>query len=246
MIHHACEPRSADWFKLRLGIPTASEFHKVITPGGKLSKQSPGYAYSLLAELMLGRPLDSPETTWMTRGTELEDQAIMAYEVVTGIETSLGGFITNDAGTAGCSPDRLVGDDGILEMKVPAPQTHVGYLLTRDFGDEKKVQVQGQLWVSERKWVDLVSYHPELPPVILRVERDEEYIALLADALDSFVAVVADLKAKLIEKYGPFPEIVIGAQLPEPKGDFDLNEDDLVKMYGAEFMGSGAPEWRPE
>lgn len=232
-IYHSTEPRSAIWFKLRLGRPCSSEFHKIVSPTGKLSKQSEGYAHVLLAEAMLGRPLESPETQWMARGSELEDAAIRSYEFETGSETSLGGFITNDAGTLGCSPDRLVGPDGILEMKVPAPSTHVGYLVSRDFGAEKWPQVQGQLYVAEREWVDLVSYHPELPPIIVRATRDEKYIALLKAALDTFVDQLRQMREDLIAKYGPFPEIKIGRDPAPPEGDFDITDEDLDQMFRA-------------
>ncbi len=230
--HHLCEPRSREWFLMRLGVPTSSEFHKIVTPGGKISAQAEGYAHTLLAELMLGRSLDTPETQWMVRGQELEDEAIKAYELVAGVETSLGGFITNDDGTLGCSPDRLVGEDGILEMKVPAPNTHVGYLVSRDFGKEKWPQVQGQLLVSGRKWVDLMSYHPELPPVVIRAERDEKYIAILAPALATFVEQLRLMRESLIAKYGPFPEMKI-VEDAEPKGYFDLTDEDLDRMFSA-------------
>lgn len=231
MIYHQCEPRSREWFLMRLAVPTSSEFHRIVTPGGKISAQAEGYAHTLLAEAMLGRPLESPETQWMVRGQELEDEAIKAYELLAG-ETSLGGFITNDDGTLGCSPDRLVGDDGILEMKVPAPNTHVGYLVSRDFGREKWPQVQGQLLVSGRKWVDLMSYHPELPPIIVRAERDEKYIAILDAALTAFVDQLRQMRDVLITKYGPFPEIRV-VEDSGPDGDFDVTDADLDAMFSA-------------
>lgn len=233
-IYHKVESQSADWFKMRLGIPTASEFHKIVTPGGQVSKQAEGYAHALLAEMMLGRPLDSVETQYMTRGQDLEEKAITAYEFFTGVETEPGGFVTNGSLTIGCSPDRLIGADGILEMKVPAPNTHVGYLVSRDFGKEKKPQTQGQLFVTGREWVDLMSFHPEMPPLIVRVARDEKYIDLLTTALNAFTATLATLKTDLIAKYGAFPEIVIGAPEAEPErgGDyFDLTDEDLSRMY---------------
>jgi hypothetical protein len=240
VIYHACEPRSADWFKLRCCIPTASEFHKIVTPTGKLSAQSAHYAHVLLAEAMLGRPLDDDmQTQWMERGNELEESAITAYEMLMGLDTQAGGFITNDAGTVGCSPDRLVGEDGILEMKVPAPNTHVGYLVTRDFGKEKYPQVQGQMLISERKWVDLMSFHPELPPVIVRVERDEKYLAVLAKGLGDFVAELQAMRESLIEKYGEFPAIQIGVVADEPQDDeydgFGLTDEEAEAFIASRF-----------
>jgi len=237
VIYHKCEPRSAEWYYLRLGIPTASEFHRILTPGGKLSKQCEDYAYRLLAELMLGKPLDdSPETQWMIRGQELEDQAIDGYEFYRGCQTSPGGFCTNDAGTYGCSPDRLVGDDGVLEMKCPAPSTHVYYMAEPSRLDgEKRCQVQGQLLVTGRRWVDLVSYHPELPIIVRRIGRDAAYIASLAEALDSFVDVVRQMRQILEQQYGPFKPIVI-PRSPEPAivpDDFGVSDADIDAIWVA-------------
>ncbi len=232
MIHHAVDGQSADWFKLRLGVATASEFKRVVTPTGKLSKQAVEYAYTLLAELKLGRPLDSVETQWMERGQELEDSAYSAYEFLRGVDTLPGGFITTDDGLIGCSPDRLVGDDGGLELKCTKPNTHMGYLLDpASMVQDKTPQVQGCMYVTGRKWWDLMAYHPELPEVIVRVDRDEEYITLLDATLRAFVDQVQQLKAELIAKYGAFPEIVIGAAAEEPRGDFDISDEDLDRMY---------------
>lgn len=215
MIYHACEPRSAHWFYLRAGKPTSSEFHRIVTPTGKPSAQSTDYAHRLLAELMLGRPMDEDiRTEWMARGQELEDGAFQAYEFERNLETSLGGFITTDDGAIGCSPDRLVGDDGILEIKCPAAGTHVGYLASPEsMKQEKWPQVQGQLYVSERDFVDLMSYHPELPPLIVRVRRDDKYIGLLDSALREFVDQLIVTRTKLEQLYGPFKPITI----PEPE-----------------------------
>ncbi len=228
MIHHKVEARSREWFMLRLGKPTASEFHKIVTPTGKLSKQAEDYAHSLMAELMLGRPLDKPETEWMVRGTELEDKAIDSYEFATDRQTSPGGFIETDDAAYGCSPDRLVGEDGILEMKCPAPNTHVGYLddppsMTID----KLPQVMGQMLITGRAWVDLVSYHPELPLLVQRVKRDEKYIDILRVALAQFGQQLITMRANLEQRYGPFPAIGVEAPVVE---SFGVSDDDIDQM----------------
>ena len=232
-IYHRCEGRSEEWFLRRLGIPTASEFHRLITPGGKLSAQSIDYAHVLLAEAMLGKPWDTPETAWMTRGQELEDQAIQAYEFESGLDTQPGGFVTDARGRYGCSPDRLVGDDGVLEIKCPAPNTHVGYLLSGDMEDKKKPQVQGQLLVTGRAWVDLTSYHPELPPCIVRVKRDEEYIAKLRVVLEAFCETLILVRTKLEAAYGPFPRIVLPADRPAPPDTLGVSDEDVEAILEA-------------
>lgn len=210
-IYHKMEQQSHEWFVIRLGLPTASEFHRILSPTGKLSTQATDYCNRLLAEQMLGHALDADfQTQWMIRGQELEDTAIEAYEFATGLETQPGGFVTADGLTYGCSPDRLVGAEGLIEMKCPSPNTHIGYLIDPEtMRQDKKPQVMGELLTTERKWVDLVSYHPELPPVILRVERDEEYINKLRKALESFAADLRSGRADLEARFGKFPKIAI-------------------------------------
>lgn len=209
MIAHRCAPLSAEWFRLRLGRPTASEFHRILTPGGKLSKQSEGYMNRLLAEAMLGRQLDEVDiqTKWMQRGQELESSGISAYEFQNDVETEPGGFFTNDTGTIGASPDRLVESRGLLELKCPAPPTHIQYLLTGSVEEDYLPQLQGQLYITERDWVDICSFHPELPPVVIRVLRDEAYIVRLSAALESFGAVLTQKRMILEAKFGPFPSL---------------------------------------
>lgn len=236
MIYHACEPRSALWFYLRVGKPTASEFDSILTAGGKISMQSTGYAHRILAEMMLARPLDDEaRSQWMVRGVELEDGAIEAYEFESGLDTSPGGFCTDDANTYGCSPDRLVGDDGVLEMKIPAPHTHVGYLLDRaGMAKSKHCQVQGQLLVTERKWVDLVSFHPEMPLLIKRVTRDEAYIKQLGESLAAFVKLLNALRLDLERQYGPFPEIKMPEKPAPPEDDgMGVGDEDVAAIWAA-------------
>ena len=183
---HNVEQGTEAWLALRLGIPTASMFSQILTPGGKLSKSARKYAYRLTAERILNRPLDSIEgLEWVARGKELEPDAVKLYEFEHEVRTIPVGFITTDDGRTGVSPDRLVGDVGLLEIKCPAPHTHIGYMLD-GFGADYKPQVQGQLHVAEREWTDFLSYSDEMPRVILRTVRDEPYIQLLRDALDEF------------------------------------------------------------
>jgi hypothetical protein len=231
MILHDCQQGSERWHRLRLGIPTASCFSKIVTPGGKLSKQSDGYRHRLLAEWLYGAPLEDPESTyrseWMQRGNDLEESAVHAYEFQTGNVTEKVGFVTNDEINLGCSPDRLVGETGLLEIKVPAPPTHVGYMLTGSIEQEYTPQLQGQLLLTGRKWVDVTSYCPPFPLVIIRVERDSPYQTLLAEALEQFVRELLAARDRLIEKYGDIrPPEVVGV----PFDPFDVSEQDLRDM----------------
>ena len=198
MIIHEVEQGSPAWHELRAGIPTASEFSKIVTPAKwQPSEQAAGYMNRLVAELLLGHPLDSVGTEAMERGSDLEEKAALAYELKTGFETVKVGFVTNDEGTFGASPDRFVGEDGLLEIKCPLPGTHVGYCLSRSIEKEKLPQIMGQLLVTGRKWCDIMSYCPGLPRIIIRVERDEEKIAILKAALEEFHVRKLDARAKL-------------------------------------------------
>ena len=157
---------------------------------------------SLLAELMMGRPIeDSGFSHWMDRGSEMEAEAVNFYEFQRDIETVKIGFVTNDDVSIGASPDRFVGDDGLLEIKCPSPGIHVGYLMQSGGAYEKyRVQVQGQLWVTGRQWSDTLSYHPEMPMALYRVERDDAYIELLAAEVTAFSAKLEILFAEVITR----------------------------------------------
>ena len=242
-IYHTIEQRSAAWFKLRLGRPTASEFHKIVTAGGadgkkaKVSEQAVGYAHRLLAERMLGRTLeeDDYQSQYMIRGQELEDKGIEAYEFTRGVETSPGGFVADDTCSYGCSPDRLIGSAGIMEMKCPAPATHIRYLIDgKAIVAEKRPQVQGQLLVTGREWVDLVSYHPEMPIAVVRAYREDEYIGILERALCTFCEVLMAQRLELERQYGPFPEITEAAALADDDpGALGVSMDDCAAIWEA-------------
>jgi hypothetical protein len=192
-----CEQGSPTWYSARLGIPTASQFHRIVTPTGRLSSSAKAYAHYLIAETLLGRSLETEmNLEWIERGRQLEPEAARAYEFSEGVEARAVGFVTTDDGRIGASPDRLIiGEAAGLEIKCPAPQTHIGYLLG-ELGDHYKPQVQGQMLVCEFERVDLWSYSPEMPPALIRTERDEPYIAKLRDALGEF----CDRKDELIER----------------------------------------------
>lgn len=222
------------WLQARLGIPTTSEFHKVLTPTGKLSSQSCGYMHWLLAEWMLGVPLESDQTQWMERGGALEDQAVASYEFERDIVTERVGFVTTDDGMIGSSPDRLAGD-GLLEIKCPLAHTHVGYMLTRAIDEKYKPQVQGQLWVCEREWVDLQSYYPGLPTIIIRVNRDERYIAELSAALSSFVEVMLKSREEITQKYGPPAQPKVQAESVDGLEALGITNEDVAAIMADEF-----------
>lgn len=198
MIVLNCRQGSEEWTEARLGIPTASQYHRIITPKtGKFSSQADGYAHELLAEELLGHPVDEGASDFMARGTALEKSAIDFYEFQNDVNTTRVGFILRDDKLTGCSPDRLVGDDGGLEIKCPSAKVHVGYMLGRD-ADDYRCQVQGALWLTGRAWWDWLSYNPELAPVLTRFERDEAFIGKLAAAVDQFINYLDECRLKLV------------------------------------------------
>jgi len=190
MIIHDVTQGTPDWLRLRLGIPTASQFHRIVTAAkGELSKQARKYAHELVTEALLDRPLEAPpvSTFAMLRGKELEPQAVQQYEFTTDAATRVAGFVTTNDGRLGCSPDRLItGARGGLEVKCQLDANHVGTLIDGP-GEDYKQQVQGSLAICEAEFWDLYAYHPELPPVLIRTHRDEPYIAKLRAALDEFL-----------------------------------------------------------
>jgi hypothetical protein len=183
-----CVQGSAEWHRARCGIPTASEAHLVITPKtGKLSASAPRYAYRLIAERLLNRPVqDLDGLQYIERGKEMEPQAVRQYEFENDVETEPVGFVLSDDGLIGASPDRLiVGRPAGLEIKSPAAHTQIQYLL--EGHDEKyRPQVNMQMLVAEFEYVDWYSFHPRCPPVLIRTPRDEPYIRLMRSALDEF------------------------------------------------------------
>lgn len=177
---------TSEWAHLRAGIPTASAFDNILTPAGKPSKSVERYLFTLLAEKMMGHPVVEFTSHWQDRGSALEIDAVNFYELQRNLDTTKVGFVTNDDGTIGASPDRLVNDDGLLEIKVPAEYTHVSYLLKKSVDAAYYPQVMGQLWITQRQWVDVLSFHPEMVPALIRVERDEKYIDKLSAAVTTF------------------------------------------------------------
>lgn len=201
MIRLDMEQGSPEWIAARIGLPTSSQFHRILTPKtGKLSSGSHSYMCELLAEWMLKSSLDSTLTDFMQRGTDLEDQAVKFYELQRETDTDKVGMLMltddNNAPITACSPDRLVGEDGGLEIKCPSAAVHVANLL--EMTEKFNAQVQGALWISGREWWDLLSYHPELPPALNRFYRDDEFIGKLEMALGEFITRLHSSREHLI------------------------------------------------
>jgi hypothetical protein len=228
--YHNVAQNTDEWLMLRLGIPTASGFDQIITPKTlRPSESSKRYMAFLLAEWIFNGPLETPETPWMERGKELEDEAVRAYAFETECEPEPAGFFTTDDGRIGASPDRIVpARNRLLEIKCVKPEIHVGYMLNGV--DEKYMtQLQGQLWVCEYAAVDIQSYCPGFPTVVMSVFRNEDYIAKLSAAVRKFSDDLEAAKVTLQERYGDFRQKVT----PKPAGEFGISDEDLAAIYAS-------------
>lgn len=173
------EQGTDEWRQMRAGIPTASEFATVLAKGrgGGESKTRRTYLLKLAGERLTGEPAESYSNGHMERGTAMEAEARDAYAFMRDAEYEQVGFIRN--GNAGCSPDGLIGDDGMVEIKTKLPHLQLEVLLANELPAEHIAQCQGALWIAEREWLDFVSYWPRLNLFVTRVVRDEAYIARL-------------------------------------------------------------------
>ncbi len=207
IIHRNIIQGTVGWMRIRAGLPTASNFDRIMTAGAddwdggskgapKPSSQRHAYMNHLLAERILGRPVDGFQSQWMARGNEMEDRAIASYELDHDCETETIGFVTTDDGTVGCSPDRFIvgNDDLMVEAKAPSPGIHVGYLRCATGA------AQSELWVCEKMAVDIVSYHPGMPDAVFRVTRNQIFIDELTAQVRSFSRELEEISADYVEK----------------------------------------------
>lgn len=185
---HDCIQGSSQWLKLRAGIPTASEFNRLVTPKWAIKKGDGPQTFlcEKLAEKWTGAPL--PQVGGfgaLEQGTILEEEALPFFELTTGREIKRVGFITTDDGRIGCSPDGLL-DGGGIEIKCPAAHTHVSYLLDGVVPDEYMAQVHGAMLVTGAESWEFMSYRRNFPPLHVTVKRDEEIQSVLKLALNTF------------------------------------------------------------
>jgi len=187
IIHHV-EQGTKEWLQVRAGIPTASEFDAIITP---LWKPRTGdgvdtYLAKKLAERWTGYPLVTFSGGAMDQGKLKEEEAIPQYAFINDVEIDRVGFVTTADGKIGCSPDGLIGEDGGIEFKAPEPHTHVGYLMRGTLPKDYAAQVHGAMLVTDRPWWRFVSYCRGFPTFDMLVERDEEIISKMREAIDAF------------------------------------------------------------
>ena len=186
-----CEQGTPEWLMARLGLVTASNF-KFATSGGvggADSKTKFSYLCALLSERTTGNLVKRYRNAAMEWGTKNEPAARSMYEFETGSEVDQVGFIKNGE-HAGCSPDGLVGDDGMIQIKCQESQNHIANVLKQTCPTVHLKQIQGEMWCCGRLWSDFVSFDPRNPYkdiFIVRVHRDEEFIRKLALGVNEFV-----------------------------------------------------------
>jgi len=193
---------SQAWLQARCGVVTASRFNDVMSKikSGEAATRY-NYKAEIIAERLTGLPTTSFTNAAMQWGTDHEDEARKVYEAITGYFVEQTGLVMHSTLKAGASPDGLIDEKGLVEIKCPNTATHIQTLLAGEMPKKHYAQVQGQLWITGRAWCDFVSYDPRLDDknaiFITRVERDDEYIQLLEDNIMDFLEEVDELIEQL-------------------------------------------------
>ena len=195
------EQRTEEWFAARLGRVTASRIADVVakTKTGYGAGRA-NYMAELVCERLTGQRAEGFTSKAMQHGTDTEPRARAAYELLTGNTVVEVGFIARDDMAAGASPDGLVGEDGLIEIKCPHTATHIDYLLKGSVPGNYELQMQWQMACTGRKFCEFVSYDPRFPDhlqlMIVRVDRDD---ALIAD-IEKEVRLFLDEVTKMVER----------------------------------------------
>lgn len=187
------EQGTQEWFDARCGLVTASRVADVCAKtksGWGASRKN--YQAQLIAERLTGNVTNSFSSTAMQWGTDTEPQARAAYEFLTDTEVSEIGFVVHPKmELSGASPDGLIGDDGLIEIKCPNTATHIDTLIARKVPVKYITQMQWQMACTGRKWCDFVSFDPRMPDgmdiFLERVDRDSERIEELEDIISGFL-----------------------------------------------------------
>jgi len=203
------EQGSQEWLELRIGKITASRLSDVLAQG-KGSSESltrKRYKNELIRERLTHQKLDGYSNTSMERGTLLEPLARASYEVQHNLMVEQVSFVPHPViSNAGASPDGLIGDDGLIEIKCPKPENHLEAILTngKSLISTYYNQIQWQMACTGRKWCDLVSYDPDmidhLQLFVTKVLRDDPYIKTMEAEVITFdqeiIQAVINLKEK--------------------------------------------------
>ena len=200
------EQRSTEWFTARLGKVTASRVADVIakTKTG-YSTSRDNYMAQLVCERMTSTQGESYNNAAMQWGTDQEPLARAAYEAAKDVLVDEVGFVIHPTiSNAGASPDGLVGNDGLIEIKCPNTATHIDTLLSDKVPSKYNTQMQWQMVCTGRKWCDFVSFDPRMPEglqlFIQRVDFDEQYVKMLEAEITGFLGELETKIEKLKEK----------------------------------------------
>jgi len=196
---------SEEWFTIRIGKVTASRVADVIakTKTG-YSASRDNYMAQLICERLTGLKGESFTNAAMQHGTDTEPLARAAYEAYADVLVDEVGFVPHPTiEMAGASPDGLVGDDGLLEIKCPNTATHIETLISKVVPSKYNTQMQFQMACTGRKWCDFVSFDNRLPEMfqlfVTRVPRDEVFIRLIESEIVQFIAELDDKINKLMK-----------------------------------------------
>lgn len=205
IVYDEISQQTEQWFRLRAGRPTASQFDRIFTATGKNSAKSTWENYALELCVACIRP-DEMASAWTgnrhtDRGNELEPEARAAFERLTGMAVSQVGFVARDDGIVGCSPDGLIKNDGQwvagLEIKCPSPAVHARYLMAGELPSDYKQQVHGDMAVTGLTQWHFMSYCHGFRSLMLTIERDA-YTDALSHALDRFLVFYAKRRVELM------------------------------------------------
>jgi putative phage-type endonuclease len=200
------EQGTVEWHLQRLGKVTASRVSDVLSKGK--SGESAGrknYRTELLVQRLTGQPGESFTNAAMEWGTATEPQARIAYEATMGVFVNQVAFIDHPSiAQFGCSPDGLVAEDGLIEIKCGNSATHIDWMLDGKPPTKHIPQMQCQMAVTGRQWCDFVSFDPRLPEdlqlFVVRLERDDEYIKAMEAEVEKFLSEVEEMFTKLKER----------------------------------------------
>jgi hypothetical protein len=195
------EQGSAEWLALRLGILTMSELECLLVNGkgqAGFGVQAFTYMDQLIGERITGEAAELPFTTRATeRGHELEGRARDLYVTREGIQLDQAAIILNHG--VGYSPDAMIGVDGLVEIKTKLPKFQVGVILSGEVPKEHIAQCMGGLWVSEREWIDFISYWPGMPMFVKRMYRDQAMISRISERVSTFYEILDERMDRVME-----------------------------------------------
>ena len=204
---HSMDQGSAEWFAARLGKATGSMIADIMarTKSGPSASRA-NYAAQLIAERLTGTPAESFTNAAMQWGTETEGQARDAYRMERLCEVTEIGFADHPTiPMSGASPDGLVDDDGLVEIKCPNTATHIDTLLTKAVPGKYVKQMMWQMACTGRAWCDFASFDPRLPEemqlLVVRLHRDDAMIAEIEAEVVAFLAEVETTVTALRERY---------------------------------------------